>query len=386
MFDIIQPKTAGWLGLDADVGINKKERGNYLSSGGRVLKEQRRFLYDNQVDFMVEPGNALFWGHDHITQLTPRGAWGSWSFAMPYITQAGASGHPMQLANVKDPDFRSDIVFQQQSYGGELPLGLWGIAAATTNHGPRDKIGVISGGPLVAHWRGNQPPTHSRHVFDIQGSNLDPKRHAGLHSVFEVRKWDFPCQAMGTSSVAFQDLYAIALNGRTSADGTGNLFTTFPDFDAHLSHNMNGPLRPATKKHRFAVTSDGPIHAGAIDTNAYYTGGREPWDGPMEFIEDQYPIVKEGVTPYKVYLKFDTSADHSFRCGNKLGVWKWYVKLPVSETPPCDATKDYSTVDSNSNPLRTYAESTRLVLHQKAISTGIYMQPRSNILSGRLRK
>ncbi len=381
MFELTKVQNIGLLSLDMSHLLPKGARGALLASGAFKDLETLPRSGDFQARMMVEPANAMFWKHDHTIQKAPRGAWGSWSFAMPYVTKVGALARPLQLHSKEDDDFEDDIVFTVNTYGGQMPQGITGIAASTTNHGPKDKIGVVSGGPLVAHWRGNNPPSYSRHVFDINGDRLDPIRHAGLHTAWEVRRWQIPC-----SKYAQKDIYAIALNGKASKDGTGHLFSTFPDFDAHLSYSMSGPLRPATKKHELAVSGDGPIHAGAIDTNAYFTSGRVPFDAPLHFKEEPYPVVKDGVTPYEVHLKYDANLKHPFRCGQKPGMWRWYVKLPVSETPPCDSTKDYSTTDANDNPRRTYAEDSRLVLHKKAISTGIYFQPRSNILYGRIRR
>jgi len=380
MFEIQHNYRIGPLALDIDGRFDKRQRSLFTMTGITIREEKNagfwNFVGNDYGDF----ANAMTW--EHIVSK-PRGGWGSWSFAIPYMTGVGTIGHPMQLKDIEDPDFMPDTVYTQQSYGGLLPRGLWGIAAATTNHGPKDKIGVVSGGPLVAHWRGNQPPAYSRHVFDITGDRLDPKRHAGLHSTWEVRKWAPPCSSKISAS-SFVDLYAIALNGKASKDGTGFLFTTFPDADAHLSYGLSGPLRPASSKHLLAY-GNSPIHAGAIDTNAYYTDGRPEFDGPLEFIFEDYPTVREGVTPYKVYLKRDKNATHRFNCGQKKDVWKWYVKLPVSETPKCEPTKDYAKLDSNSNPVRTYQQEPMLVVWQNQLSHGIYFQNRANILKGRAR-
>lgn len=378
----------GLLALDVSPLNDKKLRGLLSTNAGQLTEEKNKGFWNYRSKHTSEPGNVLFWEHEHSLTKMPRGAWGSWSFAMPYMTNpftGSSQGHPMERAaggiGLRDADFKSaNVFFQHPNYGGALPKDTWGIAVATTLHGDKDKVGITNQ-PLVAHWLGNSPPLYSRHMFDISGDSLDPNRHAGLHTAFRVRKWDFLCQTGTTSSPSVR--YAIALNGRTAADGTGHLFTTFNEFDAHLSHDADGPLRPATDIHKQVDTSDGAIHAGAIDTKAYYTQGNKPYDGPLDFVEDKYPIVKDGVTPYKVHLWFDYDAPHHFRCGPRKGVWKWFVKLPVGETPECTPTKDYSSSDVNSNPRRTYAEAPRLFVAQKIQGSGIYFQPRAHVMKGR---
>lgn len=381
MFELSAVQRTGILALDADGQIPKTARGPLLASGAIKMPETIHRMGDFPATKFVEPGNTTFWKHSTVGQLAPRGAWGSWSFAMPYMTKVGANARPMDLKGHEDPDFEDDFVYTQPYYGGDLPQGLWGIAASTTNHGLKDKIGVISGGPLVAHWRGNRPPSYSRHVFDISGDSLDSIRHAGLHTAWEVRKWVLPCQQGVTSSTPGLTRYAIALNGKASADNTGHLFATFYSEDAHLSYSMDGPLRPATRLHEHGY-GDSPIRAGAIDTKAYFTGGNYPYDGPLDFIEEPYPEVKDGITPYRVWRKFDFKEPHLFRCGPRKGKWKEYVRLPISETPPCTPTKKYSE-DSNGNPTRTFQAVPMLVTHQKVMSQGIYFQPRANIQRGR---
>lgn len=388
MFEIMPSYKLGILALDVSNLNDKKLRGLLSANAGNLTEEKDVGFWNYKSNHLSEPGNTLFWEHDHSIIKMPRGAWGSWSFAMPYMTDpatGSSSGHPMQLAaggvGFRDADFKiANVFFQHPSYGGVLPKDTWGIAVATTNHGPKDKVGITNQ-PLVAHWLGNQPPIYSRHLFDIQGDSLDPNRHAGLHSAWRVRKWDFLCQTGTTSGPTSR--FAIALNGRTAADGTGHLFTTFPDADAHLSYDADGPLRPATDIHLQVTTSDGPIHAGAIDTDAYYTNGNKPFDGPLDFEEKIYPTVLDGITPYKVHLWFDTKADHTFRCGPRKGKWKWFVKLPVSETPKCEPTKTYALLDANSNPQRTYSEAQRLFVPQKIQGSGIYFQGRPHVMKGR---
>ena len=123
--------------------------------------------------------------------------------------------------------------------------------------------------------------------------------------------------------------------------------------------------------------------AGALSTNSFFRGSDHPFSAPLEFEEKPYPTVTEGKFPYWVRLHYDDDVLHPFMGQLRRGMWRWYVKLPITETPKCTPTKDYSSVDTNDNPNRTYAEDSRLFVPEKMISNGIYFQPRVNLVQGR---
>lgn len=390
MFDIIAPRHGGILALDSS-DIEKRSRGTYLSSGGELTAEQTPGYEDHKPQKFVEPGNTLFWEHSKTGQLAPRGAWGSWSFALPARRVGTAppispglpsSGvfQPLGTRATVDDDFEKLPVFVLG--GQKVPLGADAVVFATAGHGTHDKVALVAGvaGPLIAHWRGQTPPEFSTHVHDITGQSVDQVRHAGLDTIFEVRKWAAPCSGSSTSSA---QEYTIALNGRASPEGKGFLHVSFGDHDALFSFMASGPFIPSFHaKHGLVHTGDAPLSAGAISTLAYYRGSKMPFTAPLAFEEELYPPVLNGEIPYEVHRRYDGSITHPFTCGDRQGQWREYVKLPVGETPPCEATKDHTALDANSNVARTFAPS-RVFFTKTVQVAGIYFTPRPNILKGR---
>ena len=382
-FDILSPAKNGFLGLDADTGINKRERGLFLSTGLNILQENYRGLNNNSADQMVEPANALFWKH---TGLAPRGAWGSWSFGLPARHMGNNTFQPLETRSTVDPDFE---ILPVALLGGNLlkplPDGVEAVVFATAGHGTHDKVAIIAGpgggSPLIAHWRGNNPPSFSTDVFDITGNAIDQIRKAGLDTIFEVRKWAAPCSAFSSSG---DQQYTIALNGRASPEGQGFLHVSFGDKDALFSYMASGPFIPSFyAKHGLTHTGDAWLSAGGISTNAYFVGTQMPYTAPLRFEEDLYPPVLNGTIAYEVHRKYDPDMTHWFSCGDRKGMWREYVKIPIGETPPCTPTKSYATLDANSNPVRSFAEDTRVLIPKSAQMQGIFFQPRAQILNGR---
>ena len=437
MFDIIQPEKAGFLGLEADFFIPKDQRGKVLSTGGHVEPEGTPFLNNYGLSTPVEPANTLFWRADPQTpqkpvtpqpqpistvisvganvfvgakkaisakNILPRGAWGGYSFAMPARHQGSNSFRPLEhpRSGGEDLDFEEAFAFPARGWGGTPPIGVDAIILATTAHGLHEKMAFWAGGaPLVAHHRGNRPPDYSRHVFDIQGDSPDPERHAGLHSIFHVREWVEPCAGLTGSG---KKEFTIAIVGNNSPDGTGLQHVTYGNVDALFSFLASGPLRYATPKHTLALTGDGPIRAGAIDLNAYYTDGSsvsaqagktgagpakaEIPDGPLDFHKELYPTVMNGIHPYEVHLHWDPAPDHPFNCGPRKGLWRWFVKIPIAETPPCRPTQGEAPAydagpDSNGNPRRLFPLDQRMFSSLKTQTPGIYFQPRPGIIEGK---
>lgn len=382
MFDVIAPRHGGVLALEADSLIEKTARGHYLSSGGKLTEEKTPGYEDHKIKEFVEPGNTLFWRHSKKGQLAPRGAWGSWSFAMPARHLGQNRYRPLQSPGQDDIDFEEEVIIAASGWGGTPPVGTDAIILATTEHGNHQKIAFSIGGgggggsPLISHWRGNRPPQYSTHVADIRGDSPDPERHAGLDTIFKVQEWIPPCSTATGSN--FKRQFTIALNGAWAPEGQGGLHVAFKDRDALFSYMASGPLEPSfAGKHLLGRTADGPLLAGAITTKAYFKGSKMPFVAPLAFEEEIYPPVINGEVPYEVHRQYDPTRKHDFLCGQRDGLWREFVKLPLGETPPCTPTKDYSSSS------RSFAESTRVFFYKKVQSTGIYFQPRAQMVKGR---
>ena len=371
MFDVVAARHGGLLGLDS-TAIDKQSRGVYLTSGAELTAEKEPGYEDHKPQKLVEPGNALFWKH---TGIAPRGAWGSWSFGLPARHLGGNIFQPLADHATTDDDFTRQPVFVLGSQ--KVPVGADAVVFSTAGHGTHEKVAIVSGvaGPLVAHWRGNKPPEFSTDVHDIAGDVLDSVRKAGLDTVFEVRKWAAPCSG---ASAASAPEYTVALNGRASPHGKGFLHVSFGDHDALFSFMASGPLVPSFHaKHGLVHTGDAPLSAGAISTQAYFRGSTMPFTAPLAFEEEIYPPVQNGEIPYEVHRQYDPDRTHPFLCAPKKGLWREFVKLPVGETPPCKATKDYSRID------RSFAEDSRLFFTRNLQVAGVYFQPRPLLTRGR---
>jgi len=380
-FEVSSMQTTGLMALDADTGIPKSARGGVLLSGVTKYDETVESLGDFQSKRLTEPGNTLFWKH---VDTTKRGAWGSWSFAMPAEYMGNDEWLPLLTHSAPDHDFRREMV---HTVGRTPKVGDQAIVVSTGGHGTHDKIAFIVGGrggegsDLTAHWNPDKAPTLSSIVSDIKGSSADPDRRAGLDTIFRVQTWQPHC----SKYAGVEDQYTIMLNGAASPEGQGFLPVHFAGgVDAAFSFQASGPFIPSfAAKHLLSQSADGDFVAGAIDTRAYYRGSQMPFTAPLDFHEDFYPPVQNGKNDYEVHLHYDANKKHPFQCGDKRGLWRWFVKLPVKETPPCETTKDRTTSDVNGNPDRSYAES-KVIVEKQMQTTGLYFKPRADSHLGRM--
>lgn len=439
MYETQNAGNNGFAPWDVDGAVPKINRGKIAIQIGEGMAEAEAGTFDYQVRRPGDPANALFWRHVSKNKVLPRGVLGSWSFA--YVAKrvrlfgankagsgssSGATGPvtgpgsltagtgragggvqaqlnlgwlPLQN-NLKevDKDFepRNDVTFLTGSYGGEIPGGVEAAIIATTGHGERHPVAITPGGPLIAHHEGPTPPKYSRHVFDIDANgDLDLDRHQGLHSFLRVRGWvEAFCKGVPTPSSKYKTPNAtpqlqggmtLMLNAtKSEGDNTGYLATTFSSQDATMSHESSGPLRPATKQHLLGVTSDiRELVAGAIDTSAYYTNGQEKFDGPLEFIFQDYIPPSRGPHPYVVELRMDNDMDHGFLCGTRKNMWRWETWIPVTETPPCFGESQKVPIDSQGNPDRTTESVPAVFAHAPYEGKGMIFHPRADVLSGK---
>lgn len=381
MFEVSSMQTTGLMALDADVSIPKSARGGVLLNGVVKFPETVESLGDFQSKMFTEPGNALFWKHKDATK---RGAFGSWSFAIP-ARYDGSKWQPLADPNQADVDFKKEDIFV---VGPKPKNGDAAIVVSTTGHGTHTKIAFLvqggSGGQadLIAHWEPNNPPSLSSVVSDIDGDSASPSRRANLDTILRVRKTTGHCAKYRTEP---GHMLMLTGNASPSGNGAGFLPVTFGDADGLFSHMASGPFIPSFSAIHTLAIGDVPITAGAITTKAYFRGSKMPFVGPLAFEEDFfYPTVQNGTEAYEVHRKLDPNKKHPFKCEERKGEWREYVLLPLKETPPCSTTKDYAATDANSNVRRTFAPS-RVVIQKQVQSTGLYFKPRADIQAGRPR-
>lgn len=379
-FEVSSMQTTGLMALDADSTLPKSARGGLLLNGVTKYPETVESLGDFQCKRLTEPGNTLFWQHEDATK---RGAYGSWSFAIPAEYRGNDEWQPLSKHDEVDVDFRKEKI---HVVGPQPKVGDQAIVVSTTGHGTHEKMAFIvqggsgSGADLISHWNPNNAPKLSSIVADIDGDKVDPLRRAGLDTLVRVRKWQPFC-----NKYAAPDQYGLFITGNASPEGQGFIPVTFGDIDAHFSHMASGPLIPSfDKKHDLYQTSDGFGVMGAVSTKAIYRGSSMPFAAPLAFEEDFYPVVQNGTSPYEVHRQYDQTSSHDTICGKKEGVWREFVLLPVKETPECEATKDRTSSDFKNNPKRTYADS-KVVVEKKVQSTGMVFKPRAKSHEGRKR-
>lgn len=382
MFRHQYTSVTGFQIADADDTIEERSRASVMPSLGTVSKETSVGRGDYGIKWPGEHFNFMFWRTDPNNPPTRGRGVGSYSYAVPARKRGDGKFLPLDIPGFLNLSYEPlDIE--------EAGPNDW-IVLSTTKHGDRRKLafrnGVGSGIVLIADHRGNNPPALSTFVHDGRGDSYDPDRKAGLDTAWEVRHWA-PLQMGNTSSGQNTDGYSIAWVGDASPDGKGFCRIGYGDRDGLFAGSMGGPFVPSVhQKHELSRTPDGPIISGAISTKGYFRGSDNPFSAPLDFEERPYPDPMDSDFEYKVFLWYDANKMHWHPTGQKRGLWRWFTRVPIGETPKCSPTKDYSTTDANDNPRRTFAEDSRAFIPKKVISTGTYMMPRVNLVRGRIKE
>lgn len=384
----------GFQIADAEDTVQQKDRAGAIPPLATVAGEKNAGYANWQVMRPGDPANFMYWPLDPTLPPSRGAATGSYSYALPArlfdpVTMPGFF-LPLALPNQMDTDYELTLIEEANPKD-------W-IVLATTKHGDRRKLAFRSGNNplLIADHRSQVAPDLSSIVHDGKGNSHDTVRKAGLHTFWEVRKFAVPGSmggsyqdwAQGTASGPPQgpDTYTITWVGDVSSDNqTGFCHVGFGDRDGLFSQLMAGPLCPSFKeKHWLSQTTDGPIISGGLSTNSYFVGSGMPFTAPLEFQEKPYPNPADSTYEYKVHLHYDANMKHFHKLGDRQGMWRWFTRIPLGETPKCSPTKDYSTTDVNGNPRRSFAEDSRGTMHKKLISPGLIFSPRPNLLLGRI--
>lgn len=402
MFRQQHVSVTGFQVADADSTIAESIRGSIIPAFATLAREDDMGHENWRIYRPGDPANMMYWALDPNQPPVRGTVTGSYSYVFPARKKPDGKFLPLDVPGSLAYSYKPEAIEE----AGPLD---W-LVVGTVKHGDRRKLAFRNpAGPnliLIADHRSDKPPTLSSIVHDGKGDRHDDVRKAGLHTCWEVRQWVTPApdpaqqpvplpisggKTQATPSTPKKGpeptvtrKWSIAWIADSSADGTGFCRIGFGDKDGLYSHMTGGPFIPSVKqKHWLGDTVDGPMMAGALSTNSFFRGSDHPFSAPLEFEEKPYPTVTEGKFPYWVRLHYDDDVLHPFMGQLRRGMWRWYVKLPITETPKCTPTKDYSSVDTNSNPNRTYAEDSRLFVPEKMISNGIYFQPRVNLVQGR---
>lgn len=182
---------------------------------------------------------------------------------------------------------------------------------------------------LIAHHMFDAPPENSTPIWDDGES--EASINAGLHSVVRVTEW--PSEFC--SSYATEPLYTAALNfAKSAGDNTGYGGAYFAaDKKAALSYKASGPLRESSKKHELGDAT----FAGAINLDAYFSDGEDPWTAPLQFQKRAWEVGAYGPFVMRVERRMDFAATHPFECGERQGMWReqtWSLFREYPTEPP----------------------------------------------------
>jgi hypothetical protein len=379
----------GFQLVDAEDTVEQKDRASAIPQFATVAREQNAGYANWRIMRPGDPANMMYWPLDPNVPPSRGAATGSYSYAIPARKVPTGEFLPLDLPGFLAVDYEPLVI-------EEASPKDW-IVLATVKHGDRRKLAFRSGNDplLIADHRSLVAPDLSSIVHDGLGLTHDPIRKAGLHTAWEVREYVIP----GTQASSWQQyqqgtvsgpppgqpLYALSWVGDTAPDQTGLCNIGFGDRTGLFSHAIAGPFKPSFKeKHWLAETHDGSEITGALSTTAYFAGSGMPFTAPVEFQEQYYQNPADSTYEYKVFLWYDKKSQHAHPLGPREGLWRWFTRIPIGETPKCSPTKDYSTTDVNSNPRRTFAEDSRAIMHKKLISPGLYFSPRPNLMRGRI--
>jgi len=214
---------------------------------------------------------------------------------------------------------------------------------------------------IIAHHDSPTPNQNSTPVFDPDGDG----KFGPIDDQLFVRRYNpiniSPVDQCGATSSPIQvppidpNAYAVYWNCATSGVGEnrGHGLTHFDDAEARASYIMDGPLRPASKKHLHTQTGEmtgQDIRAMAHDLNALHTNGSPAFDAPKKFyVREEPDVIETEGFRHRVYMEMDTDDCHDSIGGKRPGKWNRSVPLPLIETPPCEGTADqpsYSRVDT----------------------------------------
>lgn len=243
---------------------------------------------------------------------------------------------------------------------------------------------------IILHHRSPNPPFNSTVAYDP-----DPVTGIKARLSDALRIGPGPTQfcAAGTTTGDPTEEFWVYINATQHGGRFSGWFAAaFASEDAAFSFEVMGPLRPATKKHNLAFSRRLPpaargraFNTGAFDCEANWTRGNPKFDAPMEILDVEEPDVQEPEGfPIRVWLMHDKDEFHPWMCKPfKLpGKRRWHLRSPVQETPPCDASKAYATVDSNGNPERAFESAPSVYMPGGTLSSFIDFVPQPGILLG----
>lgn len=389
-FDIQTPGRTGMIGLTADATLPKRQRGAMLTQAVEVLGEGTAGLRDFGARWPSDPLNGLLLKSDPA-KFAPRGSAASWTFAAPAAKRGqGARFEVLRKHGTTDTDFLPvDAKAADFGYGGIVPGNTAALLVESSGHDDHETLAFAPGGPLVADHESVAPGAFSRWVWGMEtgGEGIDASRGSGLHDVLRVRGMATDLCPGKTGVPGAARANSLYLNATKSAGTlTGWLPATFATHDALLSHEKRGPLRPATDLHALGRSWEArTLVPGALDCDALWTRGDPAYDAPLEIEDVEEPQVGEGTFPLRVHIQYDSGVKHQGPCGERKGLRRLHVKVPVALKPSCTPTKMPVITgpgDANGNPTRTHESAPSVIAMAAFEGTGLRFRPRPDILKG----
>lgn len=213
-----------------------------------------------------------------------------------------------------NPNVNSTPVYDPQEGSGVLPaIGPPGTQGQQIRKGFIDDQWRVGG--FNPKWRAYASECPGKTIATPTFPPPDPNEKGGVY-------WN-----LGSSGVdPFRG------HGMAWFDGSGQHM----GLCAYLGYGFNGPLRPASLKHKLAEHSTGEMRAGALDLNTYWTWGSPNYDGPLDFEQVEEPdVIDPAGVPHRVHLQMDNDVCHPHINGPRSGKWRWHVRLPITKTPAC---------------------------------------------------
>lgn len=383
---------SGFIAVECDPDIPEEKRGEALTTFGVATRETLAGTQDYGGRYKATAANALFLLSNQAKNA-PRGEAGGLAMGGAPALRVNGKYRPLLDASQGSDRFEEvDAVPIVNGRVGNPPDGTIAYLVNTTRHGDPVTLALHSGpgggsggADLVAHHDPDNPPLYSSMVGDISGSQVNPLKTAGLHTVFRVRAMvDQFCQ--GATGAGKSDLNSIYLNGtKSEGDHTGWLPVTFATHDALGSHERSGALRPATITHLLGYSDEGrPLVPLAVDCDALRTRGDPKFDSPEEILDQYEPDeIGTGVYPVRTWNMVDKEPRHPFHCKQKPTLRRLHTPIPVAQKPSCFKSRQTVSSDANGNPERTFPPSPEVYTGTMLQSTGLRLLSRPNILRGK---
>jgi hypothetical protein len=274
------------------------------------------------------------------------------------------------------------------SYIDALPAGICGVLMAATNENSQEDIfGPFGWGTIIAPHLNGDPLTGST-VWDLNASNeLDNDHKAKFQSL--ARVWRIPKKdkwnvgvLLGEALFGKSQRAGLAIQmGRARSnicgravfadDYFGSTVNTQLQIFGSGSSQADGPFHVGqyADKHKFGTNQDGePLNSLHLSTRAIWTTKFGEKDAPLAFTDEPYKADQGDGKMTEVYLVYDDTTKHNWIGGQKDGLWRWQVPIPVYPSIPTGIIETGITTQVETGQIETGVSTGQI---KTGIETGI---------------